>query len=73
MSKIDALVEDIRKQVNNSMEQEISSKQIGEMVMRGLADIDEVAYVRFASVYRQFKDVSAFKQELDKMSGENKK
>ena len=41
--------------------------------MRGLADIDEVAYVRFASVYRQFKDVSAFKQELDKMSGENKK
>lgn len=73
MSKIDALVEDIRKQVNNSMEQEISSKQIGEMVMRGLAGIDEVAYVRFASVYRQFKDVSAFKQELDKMSGENKK
>ena len=52
MAKIDKLVEDIKKQVYNSLEQEISSKRIGEMVMDGLKKIDEVAYVRYASVYR---------------------
>ena len=65
MYKIDKLVEDIRKTVYNSLEQEISSKVIGEMVMNGLKDIDEVAYVRFASVYRQFKDISTFMKELE--------
>ena len=65
MYKIDKLVEDIRKTVYNSLEQEISSKTIGEMVMNGLKDIDEVAYVRFASVYRQFKDISTFMKELE--------
>ena len=64
MYRIDELVEDVKKQVYNSMEQEISSKKIGEMVMEGLMKIDEVAYVRFASVYRSFKDISTFLQEI---------
>ena len=60
MYKIDKLVEDVKKQVYNSMEDEISSKKIGEMVMEQLMELDEVAYVRFASVYRSFKDLSTF-------------
>ena len=64
MEKIDKLVEDITKRIYNSMEQEISSKQIGEMVMDGLKNLDEVAYVRYASVYRSFKDISSFMEEL---------
>ena len=67
MWKIDALVEDIQKKIYNSLEQEVSSKKLGEMVMQGLKDIDEVAYVRFASVYRQFKDISNFMAELEKL------
>ena len=72
MYKIDKLVEDIKKQIYNSLEQEVTSKQIGEMVMAGLKDIDEVAYVRFASVYRQFKDISTFMKELEKMTQSDK-
>ena len=72
LGEIDALVDGIRKQISNSMVQEISSKEIGEMVMEGLKKIDEVAYVRFASVYRQFKDINSFMEELAKMN-ENKK
>ena len=68
MIKIDKLCEDIQKQVYNSMEQEISSKKIGEMVMEGLIELDEVAYVRFASVYRSFKDISTFMTELKKLA-----
>lgn len=71
MSKIDKLVEDIKKQVYNSLEQEISSKRIGEMVMDGLKKIDEVAYVRYASVYRQFTDISSFMHELESLMKEN--
>ena len=67
MWKIDALVEDIQKKIYNSLVQEISSKEIGEMVMNGLKEIDEVAYVRFASVYHQFKDISTFMKELEKL------
>lgn len=65
MSVIDKLCDDIQKQIYNSMEQEVSSKKIGEMVMNALMEIDEVAYVRFASVYRSFKDVSGFMKELE--------
>ena len=72
MSKIDKLVDDIKKRVYNSLEQEISSKQIGEMVMDGLKEIDEVAYVRYASVYRQFTDISSFMHELERMMNEDK-
>lgn len=67
IEKIDALVDEISKQVYNSMEQEISSKAIGEMVMEGLKKLDEVAYVRYASVYRSFKDISSFMAELQSM------
>ena len=68
MYKIDELVESIKKQVYNSMEQEIQSKKIGEMVMEGLMTLDEVAYVRFASVYRSFKDISTFLSEIEKLT-----
>ena len=67
MSVIDDMVADISKQVYNSMESEITSKAIGEMVMERLKKVDEVAYVRYASVYRSFQDISSFMSELKKM------
>jgi transcriptional repressor NrdR len=67
MQKIDHLVDNIQKNLYNRLDQEVTSKQIGEMVMEGLKDIDEVAYVRFASVYRSFKDISSFMSELEGM------
>ena len=72
MYKIEKLVEDIKKQIYNSLEQEITSKQIGEMVMEGLRQIDEVAYVRYASVYRSFTDISSFMNELETLMQEGK-
>lgn len=72
-SEIDKLVSDIQKKIYNSLVQEISSKEIGEMVCEGLKDIDEVAYVRFASVYRSFTDTSSFMKELEKMVKKDKK
>ena len=65
--KIDRLVDDIAKRVYNAMEPEVTSKEIGELVMEGLKELDEVAYVRYASVYRSFKDISSFMSELQKM------
>ena len=65
--RIDRLVDDIAKRVYNSMEPEVTSKEIGELVMEGLKELDEVAYVRYASVYRSFKDISSFMSELQKM------
>lgn len=67
MQKIDELVEEVTKKIYNSMEQEVSSKKIGELVMDGLKQLDEVAYVRYASVYRSFTDISSFMSELQKM------
>ena len=64
---IDSIVADISRRVYNSMDSEISSKSIGEMVMEALKETDEVAYVRYASVYRSFKDISSFMSELKKM------
>lgn len=72
MSSIEQIVDDIEKTIFNSLENEITSTQIGELVMNKLKDLDEVAYVRFASVYRQFKDVNSFMDELKKILGENK-
>lgn len=72
IARIDELVDGITKRVYNSMEQEISSKAIGEMVMDALKDLDEVAYVRYASVYRSFKDISSFMAELQKMMDSKK-
>ena len=65
VSTIEALVDRVEKEIRNSMEREVSSRQIGETVMRYLKDIDQVAYVRFASVYRQFADINNFMQELE--------
>ena len=73
MSVIDEMVSDISKQVYNSMESEISTKKIGEMVMERLKKVDEVAYVRYASVYRSFKDLSSFMAELKQMMKAEKK
>ena len=67
MSVIDDMVADISKQVYNSMESEISTKAIGEMVMERLKKVDEVSYVRYASVHRQFKDINSFYEEVLKL------
>ncbi|MDD3502681.1 MAG: transcriptional repressor NrdR [Clostridiales bacterium] len=63
--QLEKLADKVELQIQNSMRREISSGEIGEMVMELLKDIDEIAYVRFASVYRQFKDVNSFMQELN--------
>lgn len=70
---IDDMVADISKEIYNSMESEVSTKQIGEMVMERLKKVDEVAYVRYASVYRSFKDLSSFMAELKQMMKAEKK
>lgn len=66
------MVSDIENTILNSARKEVPSKEIGEMVMERLKDVDEVAYVRFASVYRQFTDVDSFMQELGKLLKEKK-
>ena len=73
MATIDEMVADISKQVYNSMESEISTKEIGEMVMERLKKVDEVSYVRYASVYRSFKDLSSFMAELKQMMKQEKR
>ena len=70
---IDKLVDDIQKKVYNSLAQEVTSKELGEMVCEALKGIDEVAYVRFASVYRSFTDTTSFIKELEKMVKKDKK
>ena len=70
MATIEDMVDNIEKTIFNSMKNEITSIEIGELVMEKLKDVDEVAYVRFASVYRQFKDVNSFMQELKKLLAE---
>ena len=72
LNKIDEMVSNVTKKVYNSMEQEVSSKKIGELVMDELKKVDEVAYVRYASVYRSFKDISSFMEELQKLMDGNK-
>ena len=63
---LDAIAAEIEKTLQSSMEREVSSDQIGEMVMERLKPLDEVAYIRFASVYRRFQDVSSFMREISK-------
>ncbi len=64
LQQLEAAVDNIEQQLLNSYDREVSSMKIGELTMQELKDIDEVAYVRFASVYRQFGDVSTFMDEL---------
>ena len=66
-STLEAMVGEIEQVLQNQMEREISSAQIGELVMERLKKIDDVSYVRFASVYRQFKDINTFISELSKL------
>lgn len=67
MAEIDDLVREVERQAYSSYDQEITSTQLGEMVMERLARLDEVAYVRFASVYRQFRDIETFMDELTRL------
>ena len=67
MTEIDEMVTAVIKKLDNNMEQEISSKVIGELVMEELKKHDEVAYVRYASVYRSFTDISSFMDEIQKL------
>mgnify|MGYP005805768293 FL=1 len=70
MATLEATVADIEQIIQNSLEREVSTEQIGELVMERLKPLDEVAYVRFASVYRQFKDINSFMSELNKILAE---
>ena len=67
LPQLEAAVDDIEQILQNSLEREVRSEQIGELVMERLKPMDEVAYVRFASVYRQFKDINSFMAELNKI------
>lgn len=64
---LEEAVKEIEQVVQNSLEREVSTERIGELVMDHLKALDEVAYVRFASVYRQFKDINSFMHELNKI------
>ncbi|NLU52335.1 MAG: transcriptional regulator NrdR [Clostridiaceae bacterium] len=67
INQIESILDAIETQINNSLEREVTSSFIGELVMDKLKELDEVAYVRFASVYRQFKDINTFMNELNKL------
>lgn len=70
LEKIETAVNEIEATLQNSLDREVTSVHIGELAMDKLKDLDEVAYVRFASVYRQFKDINTFMDELAKLLGE---
>ena len=73
LSQLEAIADEIENELQGALEREISTAEIGEMVMVRLKDLDEVAYVRFASVYRQFKDINTFMEELTKLLGDKAK
>lgn len=72
LATLEKIASDIEQQILNSLSREVASEHIGELVMEQLKDVDEVAYVRFASVYRQFRDINTFMEELSKLL-ENRK
>lgn len=67
LAQLETIADDIEQELQSNLEREISTVDIGEMVMARLKEIDEVAYVRFASVYRSFKDINTFMEELSKL------
>ena len=67
VAEIEAVVDEIERGLNNMMEKEVESSFISELIMEKLRDMDEVAYVRFASVYRQFIDINTFVSEIEKL------
>ena len=73
MDQMETMVNEIEKQLSNRMEKEVDSTYIGELIMEQLKKVDEVAYVRFASVYRQFTDVNTFVKEIEKLIGKQDK
>ena len=70
LAKLEEATDAIEQIIQNSLNREVSTTQIGELVMERLKPLDEVAYVRFASVYRQFKDIDSFMHELNKLLDE---
>ena len=70
LAELERIVDEIEQELQNSMEREIRTADIGEKVMERLRSVDQVAYVRFASVYRQFKDIDTFMAELNKLLAE---
>ena len=66
------LADEIERELRNTMEREVTTKAIGELVMEKLKNFDEVAYIRFASVYRKFADISMFKEELEELLREKR-
>ena len=73
LADIEGVVDSIERGLNNMMEKEVKSTFLGELVMEQLKDLDEVAYVRFASVYRSFKDVNTFIKEIEALVGDKNK
>lgn len=69
LAEMERVVDEIERGLNNMMEKEVKSTFIGELIMDKLKDLDEVAYVRFASVYRQFTDINTFVKEIEKLLG----
>ncbi len=67
LAQLEKIADEIEQELQSALEREISTVSIGEMVMKRLKDVDEVAYVRFASVYRSFKDINTFMEELTKL------
>jgi transcriptional repressor NrdR len=72
INDLEKMVESIETQLHNSLQREVTTEDIGEMVMAKLKNMDEVAYVRFASVYRQFKDINTFMDELKNLLRDDK-
>ena len=72
VDRINELVDEVENEVMNRDRKEISTREVGELVMSKLRDLDDVAYVRFASVYREFKDVETFLREIEKLAKKKK-
>ncbi len=72
ISQIEEMVNAIEARIQSSLDREITTMQIGELAMEEIKKVDEVSYVRFASVYRQFKDINTFMEELNKLLTEKK-
>ncbi len=73
LAQLEKIADEIEQELQSGIDREVPSVRIGEMVMERLKDVDEVAYVRFASVYRSFKDINTFMEELNKLLAEPKK
>ena len=72
LAQIEKIADDIEQEMRGRLESEVQSERVGELVMNRLKALDEVAYVRFASVYRSFKDINTFMDELTKLLGDKK-